>query len=117
MQTLSTGVKKPEDNDRGAGASGFWDALELNCDFLDAALTIITQAVPGTGWVASGNFYRKVITMPTSPSALLFGQCKISAYLNVDKHEIFPTMERISATSFYLYMPNDTTAVDLTFTR
>lgn len=123
METLTYGRKKPEDGDKG---SQFWDALADNVtlddghdhDGSDSAqissknLTRGSVAVTSSGWSADGTRFRKTVTVPSgwslATSAPIF-------LLNSSGNRIYPHYEKITTTSFYLYMPVDNLAVDCIF--
>ena len=124
MIVLTFGRKLPETSDKG---NVFFPALEDNITLNDAHdhdgtnskalqshnMTPGTLAVDLTGYSVSGNLYRKTVTMP---SGYEFETSHISVRLNGgtrDKEQIFPKMEYVSATSFLLYMPTNSQAVNL----
>jgi len=124
MNNLTYGRKEPEDGDKGAQ---FWDALSANTVLDDAHthdgvnssvlsskhMTRGAVAVTGSGWSASGTRIRKTVTVPTGWSLSSSGPVFL---LNASGDRIYPHYERITATSFYLYMPVDNLAVDCLFT-
>jgi hypothetical protein len=123
MDTLTYGRKKPEDGDKGAQ---FWDALADNAELDDAHthdgsdsavisskhVTRGSVAVSSGSWLVSGTRFRKTVTVPTgwslASSAPIF-------LLNASGDRIYPHYEKISNTSFYLYMPVNNLAVDCIF--
>lgn len=124
METLSNGYQKPADGDRG---SVFWDALRNNAqktnDHVHDGATGVaiaskylsrqTAAVSASTWVATGDMFKKAITMP---SGYTWGACEILAFLHTDSSQIFPKMVKTGASAFDLYMPTDNVAVDLLYT-
>lgn len=123
MLTLTYTRQKPENGDKG---SIFWDALADNIVLDDAhthdgvtSATIAAKnvtrgsvAVTGAGWAASGTRYRKTVTVPTGYS-LATNQPMF--LLNASGDRFYPHYEKITNTSFYLYMPVDNLAVDVIF--
>ena len=122
--TLTYGHKKPSTGDRG---STFFTNLEDNITQDDAHthdgttsavidaknITKSTVSVTNSGWSSSGVLYRKSVTMT---SGFTFGSTNLRFFLNGGSYtgnEIFPTIEKINATSFYLYMPVSNQAVDV----
>ena len=121
MQTLSYGIKKPEDGDKG---SVFFPALEddlqqLNDhdhDGVDSAPIISTnissvqQALSAASWVAvSGGTYRQLVTVP---SGKLYDNSFILFRKTSDKSQMFLGVEKVSSTTYYVYI-NDST-IDVT---
>ena len=116
MITLSYGYKKPEDGDRG---STLFTALEDNIQRLNdhthngtnsAPLTAASlQGVPATAlavnWVAFGptGHYRQLLTLP---AGFNFDTVHISVRCADDY--VYPTIERVSATTFYIYTIDNT---------
>lgn len=123
MNTLTYGRKEPEDGDKGAQ---FWPALVANIvlddahdhDGSDSAaipsknLTRGAVAVTDSGWSASGERYRKTVSVASGWS---LATCQPIFLLNASGNRIYPHYEKINATSFYLYMPMDNVAVDCIF--
>ena len=117
MNTLTYGQKIPETGDRG---DTLYQAIEDNFTRTDAhthngvdsplltgtafvgePLTILAAA-----WVASGatGHYRQAVTIPTGFS---FDTCQISFRTSAGAF-IYPTVERISATQYYVYTTDNT---------
>jgi hypothetical protein len=114
--TLSYGYKKPQDGDKG---STFWDDLEFDIQRLndhshngtDSALlasgnvTATTQAILAAGWVSQGGgLYRQLVTMPVLPTAMTFDNYWIVARDTTTKAQIYAAIEKVSATTFYIYI-------------
>lgn len=112
MQTLSYGYLKPQTGDTGAA---WFPALEDNIQQLNdhnhnginsavlgtAAIASTTQSVLAASWVAtSGGTYRQLVSMPTG---LNYDQCFINFKLSATGHQVFPTVEKVSSSSFYVY--------------
>ena len=121
MQTLSYGIKKPEDGDKG---SSFFPALEddlqqLNDhdhDGVDSApilstnITSVQQALSAALWVAvSGGTYRQLVTVPNGK---LYDNSFIFFRNTADKSQMFLGVEKVSRTTYYVYI-NDST-IDIT---
>lgn len=119
MLTLSYGYKKPQTGDRG---STLFAALELNIqkvndhthNGLDSAplpaqsVLGVLQTILSTNWVTYGGpagFYRQQITMPAGFS---YDSVQIGFRLP-SGHQIFPTVEKVSATQYLIYTNDNTT--------
>lgn len=116
MITLTYGYKKPEDNDKGTVV---FPAMEDNIDRLDGhnhdgtnsailninSLTGIIQTLLSASWtlVVSGT-YRQQVTMP---AGLDYDNVNISFRLNNGDY-VFPTVEKISTTQYYVYTNDNT---------
>lgn len=128
METLSNGVKKPVDGDRG---SVFWDALESNAqiqndhshDGVDSELLSFASVekdyvlVTSSLWLASGNYYRKSVPMP---AGFEWGVRDIQVFgsggsYGLDGSRLYPKLEKITATIFYVYMPVNDQALNIAF--
>jgi hypothetical protein len=123
MQTLTYGFKKPQTRDTG---STLFAALEENIQQLNdhthngvnsskltaAAVVASTQAVPFASWVATsqGN-YRQLITL----SGLLYDEITISMR-NSSGHLVYAQVEKVSATSYYVYTNDNATAFTAVYT-
>lgn len=112
MQTLSYGFLKPQTGDKG---SAFFPALEgdiqqlndhthngVNSSLLPStSISPTTQALSSASWVAtSGGTFRQLVTMP---GGLIYDNFVVSVKLTSTKHLIYPTIEKVSATTFYVY--------------
>lgn len=133
VQTLTFGLKKPETGDKGTPV---FEALEDNIDLLDTHdhdgqnskrmnsynVSRGTVSVSDSEWSSSGNLYRKTVTLPTGFSTANgsdFGKASIRFFLSggtYDGNECLPKIERINATSFYLYSPVNDQAFTVVFT-
>ncbi len=111
MEVTSFGFLKPDNGETG---SVVFPALNTNTQKLNdhthngvnsAKLTStsvegVTQSILSAAWVATtGGYYRQVITVPPN---LTYGKFFV-AFQNPSGHQIFPTVEKIDATSFYVY--------------
>lgn len=120
MLTLSYGFKKPQTNDKGPVV---FPALEANIQQLNdhnhdgansapiSALAIArpTQSILSANWVAtSGGEYRQAVTLL---AGFNFDTVTLSFRLPSGDY-VLPTVEKINASSFYVYT-NDST---LTYT-
>lgn len=118
MITLTYGQKVPEQGDRGAP---LFQALEDNITRADGhnhdgvnspLLTPIANVgVPETilaaGWVTYGGptgFYRQLVTMA---SGFNYDTCQIS-FRTVAGAVIYPSTERVSSTTYYVYTIDNT---------
>lgn len=123
MQTLSYGYQKPESGDVG---SLFFPALEDDIqqvndhdhDGVNSALIPSHSIVSGTvtalavDWVATTfGMYRQLITCPTGwtydDSNKEFRLASGATY--------YPLIEKVSATTFYLYINDNTQSVVISF--
>lgn len=112
MQTLSYGYLKPQSGDSG---SIWFPAMEDNIVQLNghnhngvnsalltsASMVPLTQSILAGAWVATtGGTYRQIITMPVG---LTYGLCYISFLLTASGNQTYPTVEKISSTTYYVY--------------
>jgi hypothetical protein len=117
METLSYGFKKPETGDKGPTV---FPALEDNWeqvndhdhDGVDSAkLTtrssnVVTQSVPSGSWVAtSGGTYRQLVNLASV--GLTYDTIKIDMRLSTGE-PVIPTIEKVSATTYYVYTNDNT---------
>lgn len=129
MQTLSYGYKLPEDGDRG---NIFFPGLEdniqrlndhthngSNSSLLTAASSVATtQTVSAASWVAYGSdgYYRQLVTMPTG---IAFETHAIEFRISggtFDGHVFYPNIEKVSATTFYVYINDNTQTIKAIYT-
>jgi hypothetical protein len=119
METLSYGYKRPQTGDQG---STLFTALADNITRLNnhdhdgsdsakltaASVVAITQAILAAAWVATsqGN-YRQLVTLP---GALSYDEISITIK-NSSGHIIFPTIEKVSVTTYYVYTNDNATAM------
>ncbi len=111
MQTLSYGYSKPANPDTG---DVWFPAMETNIQQLNdhnhdgvtsAPLTSTLQTISSGSWVATTNgTYRQLLTVPTG---LSFDVCAIWVRRSTGEFA-YPTMERVNATTFYLYTNDNT---------
>lgn len=123
MQTLSYGYQKPQTGDLGPVV---FPALENNIQRLNdhnhdgsnsaqltrTAVASSTQILSSVNWVATSNGnYRQAVTMPAG-----FDYDTISLEFRLTDFSIFhPTVERISDTSFYVYINDNTQNVTVIY--
>lgn len=123
MQTLSYGVKLPETGDSG---EDFFPAMEDNFTQLNdhthngtnsskiagSAVTPVTQSVLAASWSAtSGGTYRQLITLPGTQT---YDTSKIEVRLSTG-HQILPTIEKVSSTTFYIYVNDNSLALTVLY--
>jgi hypothetical protein len=117
MQTLSYGYKLPETGDQGAT---LFDALEDNItrlndhnhDGVDSqqltaqSIVGVAQTITSAGWSASGatGHYRQQVTLP---AGFDFDLVQIG-FRTTAGAQIYPTVERISDTQYYVYTIDNT---------
>lgn len=116
MITLPFGLKKPQSGDRGAVV---FPAMEDNIDRLDghthngtdsapipgSSITAGTTSIPAGSWVSlGGGHYRQSVTVP---AGYTFDSQTISIRLSTGDY-IYPTIEKISATQFWVYTIDNT---------
>ena len=122
--TLSYGYKKPQDGDKG---STFWDDLAFDIqrtndhthNGVDSPLLVggntiaTTQNIVAAGWVAtSGGTYRQLVTMPVVPTAMTFDNYWPTFKNTSTKQPMILGVEKVSGTTFYVYINNNT--IDVT---
>lgn len=118
MNTLSYGYKKPANPDTGdvwfpAMAGNIQQLNDHTHDGVTSApLTTTTQDALAANWVATANgTYRQLMTVPTG---LQYDTADI--WVRRSTGEVaYPTMERVSSTTFYLYTNDNTLAYKLKY--
>lgn len=114
MITLSFGFKKPQTGDKQ-----FWVWLEDNIQQLNdhthngtnsakitsASVTATTQAISAAGWAVSGTGYRQLVTMPVG---LNYDEYIMVFRESVSREQMFLGVEKVSATSYYVYCNDNT---------
>jgi len=121
--TLSNGYILPASGDRG---STFFPALESNITRLNShnhdgnnselltpsSITLTTQTLLAAGWtLVSPSVYRQLVTMPgtlTFDGRLI--QCQIASGAN-SGDLFYPSIEKQSANTFYVYINDNTVDV------
>ena len=119
MQTLTYGLQQPESGDKG---SIFFPALEENIAQLDAhthdgstsskiassGITPVTQSITAGSWVASGNTYRQLVTVP---GAITIDD-KVPVFKDPTTLErYYLPIEKVTAATYYVYCNDNTVAV------
>lgn len=123
MQTLTYGLKRPQNGDVGGTV---FPAMQDNITQLDAhshdgvtspkltaaSSTAVTASVLSAAWVATsdGN-YRQAVTLP---AALSYDTTQIA--MKVLNNQVFAKIEKISASQFYVYTNDNATAFTAVYT-
>ncbi len=123
MQTLTFGYKKPQTRDTG---SVLFTALEDNIQQLNdhthngtnsskltaAAVVASTQSILAAAWVATsqGN-YRQLVTL----SGLLYDEINIGMR-NSSGHIVAAQIEKVSASTYYVYTNDNATGFTAVYT-
>lgn len=123
MLTLSYGYQKPQNGDKG---SLFYPALAANSQQCNdhnhdgtntqkltaQSITAVAGTILIAGWLAApiaGGLYRQLITMPPNMNFDNYGiQIQIASGAN-SGHRVLPSIEKVSATTYYVYS-NDNSA-------
>lgn len=120
MNTLSYGVKKPQTGDRG---SVWFPALEDNMQYLNdhthdgttgapvpaTNIQKVTQAVSSASWVAtSGGTYRQLLTVANGKN---FNDVDITFRDSTSYEKLYLGTERVSATTYYVYINDNSVAL------
>ena len=114
MLTLAHGIKQPQTGDTG---ETFFPALEDNAEF-QAEVLSNTATVAAASWGSDlgGGTYRQTITLPTaltaSPRSFTFDDIDIDARLSTGE-KAYPTIAKVSSTTFYIYTNDNTIAYKL----
>ncbi len=114
MLTLSYGYLKPQTGDKG---SVFFPALEANIQQLNdhthngvnsslipaSSIVATTQALVAADWVDvdGSGLYRQLVAMP---GAMVYNNFSILAKLTATGNQYYPTIEKVTANSFYIYI-------------
>lgn len=113
MLTLSYGYLKPQTGDKG---SVFFPALEADIQQLNdhthngvnsaliqsSSIVATTQALVAADWVSvGGGRYRQLVMMP---GAMQYDNFAILAKLTVLGHQFYPTIDKVTANTFYIYI-------------
>lgn len=119
MITLSYGYKKPQNGDRGA--AGFFTPMEDNIQRLNdhthdgtnsaplpaQSILGVAQNILAVNWVTYGGptgFYRQLVTVPPG-----FDYDKVFiSFRTTAGHYIFPSVEKVSTTQYYVYITDNT---------
>ena len=112
MQTLTYGYLKPETGDKG---SVWFPALEADIQQLNdhthngvnssliqsSSIIAVTQDILSANWVATtGGTYRQLVIMT---GGLQYDNFMVNVRLTSTGHIIYPTIEKVSAATFYIY--------------
>lgn len=127
MQTLTYGLERPDNLDRG---DIFFEALFNNITKNDVhthngvnsplipvdSFQKLSVSIPGTGWTAIGNgYFKRTVTMPGS---FLYGQAQIAVYgasgPNQDRR-FYPDFTKLTNTTFEIKMMVPDQALTLSF--
>lgn len=123
--TLSYGYKKPQTGDRGPIVFPLLedDIQQLNDhdhDGLNSALISSSSVIPVTqnilagAWVSVGNgLYRQAVTIP---GATTYDNTFISFLESVTGHLLYLTVEKISATQYYVYINDNSLSLKARYT-
>jgi hypothetical protein len=117
MVTLTYGLKRPATGDQGAS---LFTALEDNITQLDGhthngtnsallpaqSIVGVSQTISSASWIANGatGHYRQAVTLP---AGFAFDTVTISFRTTAGAY-IIPTIEKISATQYYVYTIDNT---------
>lgn len=125
--TLSYGYIKPQTGDKG---SSFFPVLEQNIQQVNdhthngtnsapltpASVASVAQTLLAANWVlVSGGLYRQLVTMPGS---FQFENQFMRFLLNTAPyvgHEIYPSLEKVTANTFYVYINDNTMDVKVLY--
>ena len=115
--TLTYGLKRPQTGDQGAA---LFTALQDNITRIDghdhdgsdspkltaASTTTVLQTIASASWVSTsqGN-YRQLITLP---GTLLMAEISMQ-FRTSGNHIVFPTIEWVSTTTYYVYTNDNST--------
>jgi hypothetical protein len=125
--TLSNGYKLPATGDKG---SSFFPDLEFDIQRLNdhthdgsnsnkisvANLTKLTQTLLAASWVATtGGTYRQLVTLPaTGDYDSVIPKFQISGG-SEDGSIIYPSVEKVSSTTYYVYINDNTLALKVVY--
>lgn len=121
-QVLSYGYTKPESGDRGT--ANFYTPMEDNIQQINdhnhngtnsapltsQSITGITQSILAINWVTYGGpvgFYRQLVT---TSAGFLYDTVDIKFRLSTGEY-IYPTVEKVSSTTFYVYINDNTVSL------
>lgn len=120
MLVLSYGYKKPQSGDKGAP---LFSALEFDIQRLNdhnhdgsnstiltaQSITGIQQTILAAGWATYGGpagHYRQLVTLPAG-----FDFDKVQISFRINGNYTYPTIQRQSATQYYIYSIDNTVNV------
>lgn len=79
-----------------------------------SSITKFSSTVLAVGWVSQGSgMYRQLITVPAA--VLEFNSYDIFIYITSTGERIFPTVIRVSATTYYIYVNDNTLALTVKY--
>lgn len=125
MQTLTYGYLKPETGDKG---SVWFPALEADIQQLNdhthngvnssliqsSSIIAVTQDILSANWVATtGGTYRQLVIMT---GGLQYDNFMVNVRLTSTGHIIYPTIEKVSAATFYIYTNDNSLDYTLVYT-
>lgn len=120
MITLSYGYKKPQTGDKG---SIWFPALEddieqlndhnhdgLNSEKLTAAsITGVGQTITAASWVSlGGGNFRQLVTTPANVNFDDYARNFVINNGSQAGHQIYPSVEKVSNTTYYVYINDNT---------
>lgn len=122
--TLTHGLDRPDDGDRG---STFWDDLAAAITRIDDHrhdgsdsyairpydLDKQIVAVPDSGWSADGDVYKYTVTMT---AGYTWEDTNLRFFMSggvYDREEFFPKIVRVTDSTFDLYLPVNNQAVNV----
>jgi hypothetical protein len=125
--TLTYGRKVPLDGERT-----FWDNLEANIarddahthDGSDSAAVPAKNITHGTSSLLAANWaavagesgtYRQLVTVPTGYTEKSFAKAFFINSGSEDGFQFFPSVERVSDTTFYVYINDNTVDVKVVY--
>lgn len=122
MIVLSNGYQLPQTDDSGAE---FFPALEYDIQRLNdhnhdgdnserltaAASVVIAQSIAASWSLISSGLYRQLITLP---GALLFNEISIQIRLSTGEI-IYPSIVPVSTTTYYIYVNDNTLALQAVY--
>lgn len=127
MQTLTYGYELPETNDKG---SVFFPALENNITQLNdhdhdgsnsarltaQSITGVSQTITSGSWSAtSGGTYRQLVTMPPGTTFDDYGIVFRLASGGSSGHQVNLSVEKVSASTFYVYINDNSVDVKILY--
>lgn len=124
MIVLSMGYKLPEAGDKG---SVWFPALEDDIEQLNdhnhngtnsqlisaGSLSTGSATAAAVDWVSQGGgLYRQLVTCP---SGFTYDTSNISVRLASSGHVVYPNIEKVSSTTFYVYTNDNSAAFSILF--
>lgn len=126
MITLTYGFKQPQTGDKG---SVFFPALEDNIEALNdhthngtnsakltaAASVVVSQSILAASWVATSNgTYRQLVTIPGTLTAVSDVRVSFRDATTLDEYHL--KVEKASATTYYVYINDNSIALTAVYT-